>query len=469
MASSNRHRVLIAYSGLLIAAIAGYAFIHSSGSQLVAGLPAVTHEERSEWLVTDPLAHVLLALALITLVARGTGVLFQRFLGQPSVIGEIFAGLALGPSLLGAVSPALQAFILPVDAAPFISMIAKVGVVLFMFLVGLELDPRMSRKHGQATLIISHTSIIIPFLLGAMLALVLYPRYASQDVDFTVFSLFIGVSMSVTAFPVLARILTDLGAQRTELGGLALSSAAVGDAIAWVLLAFVAGVATAEVAGVAWTVLFSGCFVAVMFWVARPLLRRLAEGEEQNTQPLSRGVLGIVFVALLLAGAATEFIGIHALFGAFLLGAVMPHDGRLAEQIRTRMEDIVIVLLLPSFFAYTGMRTEVGLLDTAGDWITCAAIILVATAGKFGGSFLAGRFVGLSWRDSGIIGILMNTRGLMELIVLNLGLEMGVISPKLFTMLVIMALVTTFATTPILKVIMGKRGFADDPTSAVSE
>lgn len=413
-------------------------------------------------LLPDPLAHVLLALALITLAARGMGVLFQRFLRQPPVIGEIFAGLALGPSLLGAVSPELQAFVLPADAALFVGMIAKVGVVLFMFLVGLELDVGTSKAQGRATFIIACTSIVVPFLLGALLAQGLYPLYASQEVDVTVFSLFIGVSMSVTAFPVLARILTDTGAQRTRIGGLALSSAAIGDATAWVLLAVVAGVATAEVAGVAWTVVFAGLFVASMFWVARPLLLRLAEREEQNSQPLSQGVLGIVFVALLLSGAATEFIGIHALFGAFLLGAVMQHDSRLAEQIRARMQDIVIVLLLPSFFAYTGMRTEVGLLEGTGDWLMCLVIIVVATLGKFGGSFIAGRLVGLSWRESSAIGILMNTRGLMELIVLNLGLEMGVISPKLFTMLVIMALVTTFATTPILNLIMGKRGFVDD-------
>lgn len=461
--SPNRLRTFTLYCVMLIVAGLCYFFIRGAGADLVAATPRVGSDVPQEWLVTDPLAHVLLALALITLAARGTGVLFQRFLRQPPVIGEIFAGLALGPSVLGAISPTLQTFILPPDAALFVGMIAKVGVVLFMFLVGLELDLRASKRQGQATVVIAHTSIVVPFLLGALLALVLYPLYASQDVDFTVFSLFIGVSMSVTAFPVLARILTDTGAQRTRIGGLALSSAAIGDATAWVLLAFVAGVATAEVAGMAWTVAWAGMFVAVMFWIARPLLKRLADHEEHNTRPLSQSVLGIVFVALLLAGAATEFIGIHALFGAFLLGAVMQHDSRLAEQIRARMQDIVMVLLLPSFFAYTGMRTEVGLLESAQDWLMCLAIIVVATIGKFGGSFLAGRFVGLSWRESSAIGILMNTRGLMELIVLNLGLEMGVISPRLFTMLVIMALVTTFATTPLLHLIMGKRGFVDDP------
>jgi Kef-type K+ transport system membrane component KefB len=206
-------------------------------------------------------------------------------------------------------------------------------------------------------------------------------------------------------------------------------------------------------------------FVAIMFFIARPLMHRLAAREERNTKPLSQGVLAIVFISMLAAGSATEFIGIHALFGAFLLGAVMPHDGRLAEQIRERMEDVVVVLLLPAFFAFTGMRTQIGLLHGVGDWLAVAAIIAVATAGKFGGSFVAARCVGMGWRESGAIGILMNTRGLMELIALNLGLEMGVISPTLFAMLVIMALVTTFTTTPVLNLIMGKRGFADEPAS----
>jgi Kef-type K+ transport system membrane component KefB len=226
----KRFGVLVAYIAMLIAAVGGYLLIRAAGADLVASAPAADRVIRSEWIVTDPLAEVLLALALITLVARAMGVLFRRLLRQPPVIGEIFAGLALGPSLLGTVSPTLQAFVLPPDAAPFVGMIAKVGVVLFMFLVGLDLDMKAARKHGQATVIIAHASIITPFLLGALLALGLYPLYAAQDVDFTVFSLFIGVAMSVTAFPVLARILSDFKAQRTRLGGLALSSAAVGDA-----------------------------------------------------------------------------------------------------------------------------------------------------------------------------------------------------------------------------------------------
>jgi Kef-type K+ transport system membrane component KefB len=459
----SRAGIAVGYLVMVALAVATYLFIRSMGVGLVAGVPAVAREAKTGVLATEPLAHVLLSLAAVTLAARGTGVLFKRFLGQPPVIGETFAGLALGPSLLGAIAPAVQAQVLPAASAPFIGMIAKVGVVLFMYLVGLELDLKTLRKSSHATLVISHASIIAPFLLGATLALGLYPLYATKDVDFTVFSLFLGVSMSVTAFPVLARILTDQRVQRTKIGSMALACAAVDDASAWTLLAFVAGVATSQASGVAWTILFVALFVLVMFTVARPLLRRLAEREERNEEPLSQGVLAVVFVSLLLSAAATEFIGIHALFGSFLLGAVMPHEGRLAEQIRTRMEDLVVVLFLPTFFAFTGMRTQVGLLSTGTDWAACAAIIAVATLGKFGGSFVAGRFVGLGWRESGAIGILMNTRGLMELIALNLGLEMGVISPTMFAMLVIMALVTTFATTPVLHLIMGRRGLADEP------
>ncbi|MEC5384798.1 cation:proton antiporter [Uliginosibacterium sp. H3] len=462
-------RLVVLYLVMLAFAIIGYLVIRAGGLTLPAGMPAVLHETAAKGLTTEPLAHVLFALAIITIAARGTGLLFQRFLNQPPVIGEILAGLALGPSLLGFFSPELQNFVLPAAAAPLIGIIAKFGVVLFMFLVGLELDLKILKQSSQATVVISHASIIAPFLLGAVLALGLYPLYATADVSFTVFSLFIGVSMSVTAFPVLARILTDRRVQRTRIGTLALACAAVDDATAWTLLAFVAGVASAKTAGIAWTIGLSIVFIIAMFWIARPLMRKLAEREEKNTAPMSQGVLAVVCIALLLAGSATEFIGIHALFGAFLLGAIMPHHGRLAEQVRLRMEDVVVVLLLPAFFAFTGMRTQVGLLHTTADWLAVLAIIAVATAGKFGGSFIAARLVGMGWREAGAIGILMNTRGLMELIALNLGLEMGVISPKLFAMLVIMALVTTFATTPILNLIMGKRGFGDEPAAPLQD
>lgn len=463
---SNRLRTLIAYAAMIAATIGLYFFIRSRGEALVASGPAPASAAHAAAGHSSTLAMVLLALAVIIMTARGLGWVFQRYLKQPPVIGEIVAGLTLGPSVLGAIAPGAAALLLPAAAAPLLGVISKIGVVLFMFLVGLELDPKRLRGQGHTTLAISHASIVTPFLLGATLALALYPIYAYQTTSFTVFSLFIGVSLSVTAFPVLARILTDRRVQSTPLGVTALTCAAVDDVSAWTLLAFVASVATAQLDGAVWTVGYVAAYLAVMFLVVRPLLVRFAAYEDAKSGPLSQGALAVVCVGLLLSALATESAGIHALFGAFLLGAFLPHEGRLAEQIRVRLEDIVVVLFLPAFFAFTGMRTQVGLVSGLTDWLACGAIILAATLGKFGGSFAAARLTGRGWRESTALGILMNTRGLMELIVLNVGLDMGVLSPTLFTMLVLMALVTTFATTPILDLVLGERGFADAPAPA---
>ena len=462
---SGRVRVLLGYTTMIAATVGLFVFIRGRGELLVATEPATTVATHGP-AHGSTLASVLLALAVIIMTARALGSLFKRYLGQPPVIGEIVAGLALGPSLLGAVAPGAYAVLLPAAAAPLLGVIAKIGVVLFMFLVGLELDPRRLRGHGHTTLAISHASIVTPFLLGATLALALYPLYSYESISFTVFSLFLGVSLSVTAFPVLARILTDRRVQHTSLGVTALTCAAVDDVTAWTLLAFVASVASAELSGAAWTVGYVAAYLAVMFLLVRPALTRFAAKEDAKTGPLSQTALAVVCVGLLLSALATEAAGIHALFGAFLLGTFLPHEGRLAEQIRVRIEDMVVVLFLPVFFAFTGMRTQVGLVSGATDWLVCGVIILAATLGKFGGSFAAARLTGLGWRESVGLGVLMNTRGLMELIVLNLGLDMGVLSPTLFTMLVLMALVTTFATTPILQLVLGSRGFADAPAAA---
>jgi Kef-type K+ transport system membrane component KefB len=393
--------------------------------------------------------HVLLALAVIVVSARALGAVFERFLEQPPVMGEIVAGLLLGPSALGAISPDAAAFLLPAEVAPYLGIVAKIGVVLFMFLVGLELDARLLRGSSHATMAISHASIVAPFFFGSVLALALYPRYGNAGVSFTTFSLFVGVSMSVTAFPVLARILSDRRIQHTPLGVTAIACAAVDDVTAWCLLALVSGVATAQLDGTLVTLVSVLVYLAGMLLVARPLLAALASREEKKTGPVSLDVLAIVFAALLLSAVATEAMGIHALFGAFLVGALLPHEGRLATEVRHRMEDVVVVLLLPVFFAFTGMRTQIGLVSSAGDWLMVGAVIGVATLGKLGGTLAAARFSGLGWRESAGLGILMNTRGLMELIVLNVGLDMHVLSPTLFAMMVLMALATTFATSPI--------------------
>jgi Kef-type K+ transport system membrane component KefB len=460
----GRLRTLAVYVAMLAATAALYAWIRSRGEALEAPHPPAAIDRASAPSHSSVLANVLLALAAVTLLARAVGGVFRKYLGQPPVIGEIVAGLLLGPSVLGALSPGLYEALLPADSAPYLGLVSKVGVVLFMFLVGLELDPKLLRGRTHATVAVSHASIVAPFLLGAALALWLYPRYSTGDVTFTVFSLFLGVSMSVTAFPVLARILSDRGVQRTRLGVSALTCAAVDDVTAWILLAIVAGIASASVAGAAWTLPMVAAYIAVMLVIVRPLAKGFAGREQQASGPLSHGAFAAVLVALLLSAVATESIGIHALFGAFLLGALLPHEGRLHEQIRVRLEDVVVVLFLPSFFAFTGMRTRIGLLEEWNDWIACGVIVLVATAGKFGGTLAAGRLVGMSWRHSSALGVLMNTRGLMELVVLNLGLDLGVITPTVFTMMVLMALVTTFSTTPALDLILGRRGFADEPS-----
>lgn len=397
------------------------------------------------------LLHVLLALVVVIATARAMGSIF-RSVGQPQVIGEILAGIVLGPSLLGRLAPGAEGYLFPATVGPFLNIIAQVGVILYMFLVGLELDPALLRKRGHTTVAISHASIVAPFLLGATIALYLYPKLSTRDVPFTCFSLFLGVSMSVTAFPVLARILTDRRIHKTRMGAIALTCAAVDDVTAWCMLAFVVSVARAQAAGAVTTIAMAIGFIALMIVVVRPTMVRLSL-VYGNRGRLTQGVMAVIFIALLISASATELIGIHAVFGAFALGAVIPHDSGMARELTDRLEDIVIVLLLPAFFAYTGLRTQIGLVSGFEQWMMCALIVVVASAGKFGGSVAAARITGLNWRDSSALGVLMNTRGLMELIVLNIGLEMNVISPTLFAMLVIMALLTTFATTPILHLI----------------
>jgi Kef-type K+ transport system membrane component KefB len=395
---------------------------------------------------THVLYHVLLALVSILLLGRWLGKLFVHF-EQPRVIGEMVAGIMLGPSLLGRIWPDAMHFIVPVDVAPYLGIIAQIGVILYMFLIGLELNAELLRSRAHATVVISHASIVAPLLLGCLLSLWLYPKLGTATASFTSFALFMGVAMSITAFPVLARILTDRNMHKSELGVVALSSAAIGDVTAWCLLACVLGIANAAVGGAVQTIALTVGYILIMLIVVRPLADRFL-GHDADHPPRRMAVW--VLVALLFSAMTTEWIGIHAIFGAFLLGAIIPHDSDIARDFTSKLEDIVKILLLPAFFAYTGMKTEIGLVSGWEAWMFCAVIILVATLGKFGGTFVAARFTGLDTRVSAALGILMNTRGLMELIVLNIGLELGVISPKLFAMMVIMALVTTIATTPIL-------------------
>lgn len=396
----------------------------------------------------DVLFHVLLALVVVVAAARVCGALVAR-LHQPAVMGEVLAGILLGPSLLGQIAPAAMHYLQPPSIAPILSVVAQLGVMLFMFLVGLELDTARLGRRTRAMFVISQVSIVVPFLLGMGLAVFLYPRLSTADVPFTVFALFLGVSLSVTAFPVLARILTDRGLQGSELGLVALSCAAVGDVTAWCLLAFVTAAASAAVSSAWITLGATALYLAVMFVVARPLVARAVRAQELRGA-VSQGAIALAIVGMLLSALATEAAGIHAIFGAFLAGAIIPHESRLAQTLTRALADLVVVLFLPVFFASTGMRTEIGLVSGAAQWLLCGLIILTASAGKFGGAFAAARVMGFGARDAAALGVLMNTRGLMELIVLNVGLERGILTPALFAMLVLMAVATTFATTPLL-------------------
>jgi len=394
------------------------------------------------------LVSVLLALTVIMVTTRLVGLLFTK-IHQPTVIGEVIGGIILGPSLLGRFAPGLQSALIHPDAAPFLGVISQLGVILYMFLVGLELDLRAMRARAAATIAISNAGIVVPFALGVALAWTIVESYAPPGVPFTSFALFLGVSMSITAFPVLARILSERGLQRTPLGIMALTCAAIDDVTAWCLLAFVVSVTQTKAGGAVVTVGLTALYIALMLTVGRRVMAALVRRLEQSSR-IGEQSLTLLLVAVLLSALATEFIGVHAIFGAFLLGAIVPHDSTVARHVRDRIEDVVRVMLLPAFFAFTGLRTELGLLDGANDWIICAVIILVATLGKFGGVTLAGRVSGLPWRDASALGILMNTRGLVELIVLNIGLDLGIVTPRLFVMLVIMALATTMMTAPVL-------------------
>jgi Kef-type K+ transport system membrane component KefB len=445
----------IAYPLMIAGAIGIFILVRSVGSTLVAPAPAAgalaAGVPSSN---ADVLLHVLLALVVVIVAARVCGALCKR-IHQPPVIGEVIAGILLGPSLLGHISPAAFSYLLPQAVAPFLSIIAQIGLILFMFLVGLELDTEQLKHKTHATVAISHSSIVAPFILGALLALWLYPKLSTSNVPFTVFALFLGVSLSVTAFPVLARILTDRGIQKTHMGMVSLTCAAVDDVTAWCLLALLIAVAKANVSAAGVTVALTGLYVVFMILVARPLIVRAVRAQELR-ESVPQSAIAVVVVGLLLSTLATEAAGIHAIFGAFLLGAIIPHDSRLARDLTQKIEDLVVVLFLPAFFAFTGMRTQIGLVHGATQWLLCGVIIATASIGKFGGTFVAARITGFGARDAASLGVLMNTRGLMELIVLSIGLDLHILSPTLFAMLVLMAIVTTFATTPILQLLTRK-------------
>ncbi|WP_428938755.1 cation:proton antiporter [Fontivita pretiosa] len=401
---------------------------------------------------------LLLQLALILALSRFMGWFFGYF-RQPQVMGEMIAGIMLGPSLLGWLAPGLAQQLFPPQSVPYLSILSQVGVIFFLFLIGLELDPKLLKNRGHTAVVVSHVSIVAPFLLGAALTLYLYPRVFNDApyMKFTSVALFMGAAMSVTAFPVLARILTERNLHKTNIGAISITCAAVDDVTAWCMLAFVVGIARADglMPGLR-TAGMSLAYVAFMFFVVRPFLRRLQSVYERQGR-LSQNLVAVIFLLTLMSAYTTEAIGIHALFGAFLMGAIMPKGTQFVRALSEKLEDYTVIFLLPIFFAYTGLRTQIGLLNNVELWFDTVLIILVACLGKFGGSALAGRACGLSWSDASTVGILMNTRGLMELVILNIGLQEGVITSAVFAMMVIMALVTTAMTTPVLHLIFPTR------------
>ncbi|MFA7043417.1 MAG: cation:proton antiporter [Bacteroidales bacterium] len=402
--------------------------------------------------MAEPSAMLLLQIISILIVSRLFGHFFAK-IGQPTVIGEILAGIVLGPSLLGKFFPGTFNFLFAPDSLGNLYILSQVGLILFMFTIGMELNLRDLKGRLSETYVISHASIIFPFCLGMALAYFAYGEFAVGHTTFLSFALFIGISMSITAFPVLARIIQEKGHTKTHLGTLALASAAVDDVTAWCMLAAIIAISkTGSISGSIYTIGLAIIYVGVMIFVVRPFMKRVGE-IYKNSEVVNKSIVAFIFLVLISSALATQLIGIHALFGAFLAGVVMPPLPNFRKLIIDKVEDVSVTLLLPLFFVFTGLRTEIGLLNTPYLWGICALFILVAILGKFGGSALTARILGESWRDSLSLGILMNTRGLMELIVLNIGYEMGILPPTIFVMLVIMALVTTFMTTPLMSLI----------------
>ncbi|MCC5639423.1 cation:proton antiporter [Nostoc sp. CHAB 5844] len=399
---------------------------------------------------------VLIEVLIVIGLSRLIGLAFKS-IKQPLVIGEIVAGIMLGPSLFGLVAPHLAASIFPPETIPFLNVLSQVGLIFFMFLIGLELNPKYLSGQLEVAVLTSHVSILVPFSLGTLLAVLLYPLVSNASVSFTAFSLFLGAAMSITAFPVLARIITENNLQGTRLGTLALTCAAVDDVTAWCVLAVAIAVArTGNFLGAIPTIIESIVYIGFMLTVGRWFLQRLAT-YYRRTGRLSQLLLAVIYIAVVASALITELIGIHLIFGAFLLGAAMPKNADLVRELAVKTEDFVLIFLLPIFFAYSGLRTEIGLLNRPDLWLLCGLVLLVAIAGKYIGTYVAARVSGINKREASALGWLMNTRGLTELIVLNIGLELGVISPLVFTMLVIMALVTTFMTSPLLEWTYPKR------------
>ena len=412
---------------------------------------------------------LVLQIAVVLAVCRLVGTLFLK-IRQPRVVGEMFAGIMLGPSLLGAIAPHFSAYLFPPASLGFLSALSQIGVIVFMFLVGLGINPRELKSHGHAAVLTSHVSITAPFVLASVLAIYLYPRLSDSSVPFTNFALFMGAAMSITAFPVLARILTERNMLQSRLGTVAIACAAVDDVTGWCILAYIVLLIRSGNSGGSIWITVGGliAFALIMVYGVQRLLRRFESGFQESGR-LSENAIALMLLLALVSALFTEWLGIHLLFGSFLLGAIMPKGQKFVRYVLDRFETIVVSLLLPLFFAFTGLRTNVGLVKGREMWMYCGIIIVVATVGKLGGSMVAAWWTGMPVREAAGLGTLMNTRGLMELVILNIGLDIKVISPALFSMMVLMALVTTFMTSPVLQAICPDNVLRAQTEGALSE
>jgi len=382
----------------------------------------------------------------------------------------MFAGILLGPSLLGWIAPGLSAYLFPPASLGFLNALSQIGVIIFMFLVGLGINPKELKSHGHAAVLTSHVSITAPFVLATVLSLYLYPKLSDDSVSFTSFALFMGAAMSITAFPVLARILTERDLLGSRLGTIAIACAAVDDVTGWCILAYIVVLIRSAHNTTSIWVTVGGIlgFALIMIYGVRRLLRRYQTIYRERGQ-ISENLMALMLLLVLASALCTEWLGIHLLFGSFLMGAIMPKEQKFVRYVLDRFETVTVTLLLPLFFAFTGLRTNIGLVRGQEMWMYCGLIILVATAGKLGGSMVASWLSGMPAREAAGLGTLMNTRGLMELVILNIGLDIKVISPALFSMMVLMALFTTFMTTPVLELICPDRILRARPATVPAE
>lgn len=444
----------LSYTVLVLVPIAAFILLlfHGQGLPPAIGVsaPATTGVANG-----FDLGILLKQTALVIAVARIFGMIIQRF-GQPQVIGEMIAGVVLGPSLFGWAWPSAYQWVFPGGVARLNSL-SQIGVILFIFLVGVELNLKDVRARFRQILVVSHAGMALPILGGGILALFLYHDYAPANRSFIEFTLFFACAMSVTAFPVLARILDEKNMTTTPLGVAALTCASVADVTAWIMLAVAVAMeqGIGRVQLILWqTLIGAAVYLAVMFFAVRPALARFWQRAAANGRMLGYNEFSILILVILFSALSTELLRVHAIFGAFIAGVIMPRDERLQSAVRSRLEIILVVLLLPLFFAITGLRTDVSLLSGSRDWSFALWIIAIAIAGKLGGSAIAGRASGIGWREAGALGVLMNSRGLMELVLLTIGLQDGIITPALFTMMVFMTIVTTMMTVPVLSWIM---------------